>query len=443
MEDMRHKVMKNLLWAVGGKIVTMLGSLFVGIVVARYLGPAQYGLMSYVISYVFLFQTLAMFGLDQIEVREEARGDVPFTTVIGTAFGIKLMLAVATIALCVGTSFLMEANATTTALVALYSLSILAQTFNVVRNYFMAIVQNEYVVKSEMSRTLLGMAIKGTLLWFNVSLVWFVMASMFDFVLLAGGYIVAYRTKVGRIRDWKFSSKYARFMVGQSWPLLLTSAAVILYQRIDQVMIGQMTDKTNVGFYSVAARFTEVLLYVPMMLAQTISPVLVRIRKEEGEAAYQTKAQQFMNISFWTSTSLSLCVSLLAYWIVDYTFGEKYLASVAVLHVLAFKTASVALSNTAGTMIIVEGRQRWVFIRDLLGCVVCITLNWLLLPRYGIIASAFVAIACNICAGYLADLIIPSFRHIFVRQTRTLLFGWYDMRLLPSLIRRRRHGNRP
>ena len=69
----QQKVVKNLVWAVVGKIVTLLGSLLVGIFVARYLGPQQYGLMNYVFSYIAVFQVFATFGLDSIEIREEAR----------------------------------------------------------------------------------------------------------------------------------------------------------------------------------------------------------------------------------------------------------------------------------------------------------------------------------------------------------------------------------
>ena len=46
----KEKVVRNVVWAVIGKVVTLLGGLLVGIFVARYLGPEQYGLMSYVMS---------------------------------------------------------------------------------------------------------------------------------------------------------------------------------------------------------------------------------------------------------------------------------------------------------------------------------------------------------------------------------------------------------
>ena len=70
LSDNRKNILQNLGWSVVGKLTTLGGSLLVGLIVARYLGPERYGLMNYVISIVFLFQTLSVFGLDQIEVRE-------------------------------------------------------------------------------------------------------------------------------------------------------------------------------------------------------------------------------------------------------------------------------------------------------------------------------------------------------------------------------------
>ena len=429
----KEAIVQNLFWAVLGKIVNLFGGLLVGIIVARYLGPEQYGLMNYVISYVFLFQTFALFGLDSIEIREEARGKKPYPTIIGTAFFLKLFFGCCCILTAITTSWLMEADGYTTLLIAIYSLVVVLNSLTVIRNYFTAIVQNEYVVKAEISRTLISIVIKLILLMLDANLTCFITVYMFDFVLLGTGYLVAYQTRIGPLSNWHFDRGYATFLMKESFPLLLTSAAVIIYQRIDQVMIGNMIDKSSVGFFSVAAKFTEVLIFLPMILAQTITPILVQAR-ERSITEYQAKAQQFMNFSFWLSLFASAFVSVIAYWLIRYTFGTAYLPAVAVLQVMAFKAASVALSNTAGAMLVTEGLQRWAICRDGIGCVVCIVLNYLLLPRYGVIAAAFVSIASNIAAGYLADAFIPAYRHLFICQTKTLFFGWKDCLRVKSLI---------
>ncbi len=141
-----------------------------------------------------------------------------------------------------------------------------------------------------------------------------------------------------------------------------------------------------------------------------------------------------MNLSLWLSIFAAAITSLLSFWIVRLTFGEAYLPAVAVLQIMSFKAASVALSNTAGAMLVTEGLQRWAIFRDGFGCIVCVVLNYLLLPHYGIIAAAFVAIASNVAAGYLADAMIPAYRHLFIRQTKALVLGWKDVLSLRSIL---------
>ena len=426
LTETKQRIVENIFWAVLGKMVQLLSGLLVGVIVARYLGPENYGLMNYVISLVVLFQTFSIFGLDSIEIREEARSGQDFRTVIGTAFGLKVFFAILFMGLVILTSRLMDSDGYTTLLVVIYSFTIVLNSFGVIRNYFFAIVQNKYVVKAEIVRTLFGIGIKVLLLALNVNLTWLLVAYTFDGVLLSSGFIVAYTKKVGSIRQWHFDATYARFLLKESFPLLLTSAAVIVYQRIDQVMIGQMLDKQAVGYFSVASRFVEILIFIPMMLVQTITPILVRTR-EKSQEEYAVNAQMFMNVSVWLSLLSSAIVAVVAYWLVQLTFGPAYWPAVIILQVMAFKAASVALSNTAGAMLVTEGLQRYAIFRDALGCVACIVLNYLLLPRFGVIAAAFVAIASNVVAGYLADAIIPAYRHIFVCQTRALLTGWKDV----------------
>lgn len=446
LSETKTKVIRNLLWAVIGKVVTLLGSLLVGIFVARYLGPEQYGLMNYVVSYVALFQVFASFGLDNIEIREEAKckgigehGRTPSAeanTILGTAFGLKLIFAAITMILVITTAWFFEADTFTKWMITLYSLSMIMQTFSVIRNYFTSIVWNEYIVKTEISRTLIGAGIKVVLLLLHAPLVWFIAATLFDTVLIAGGYLLSYRKKIASPRLWVFNKATAKYLIKEAFPLLLSGAAVIIYQRIDQVMIGNMIDKEAVGYFSVATAFVSVLMFIPITMTDTYMPIISNLWHTDKEK-YKHQNQQFMNITVWGTLLCSIGVCLLSYPLIRYTFGEQYLPAVSILQVLAFKAVSVAFSNVAGRMIVAEGLQKWTILRDTTGCVVCVLLNYLLLPRFGVIAAAWIAIASNLAAGYLSSIFIPAYRHTFVCQTKCLFLGWKDLTKIVSLAKTR------
>ena len=68
-----NRIISNVFWALAGKITGLISALLVGIFVARYLGPTQYGVMNYAVSFVTLFLVIATFGFENIEIREEAK----------------------------------------------------------------------------------------------------------------------------------------------------------------------------------------------------------------------------------------------------------------------------------------------------------------------------------------------------------------------------------
>lgn len=419
----KTKIIKNIYWAVVGKTVTLLGTLLVGILVARYLGPEQYGVMNYVVSYVSLFQILASFGMDNIEVRELSKHNVSRDVIMGTAFRLKLIFAIITVVLVIVTAFLFESDKFTIAMISIYSLSIILNRFSVIKNYFTSIVWNEYIVKSEILRTCVSAVIKVILLFLKAPLWAFVCVLTFDFVLLSAGYVYAYKNKVDSISKWCFDKNVAKYFIKQSYPLLLSGAAVIVYQRIDQVMIGNILDKKSVGMFSVASKFVEILIFMPTIIAQSITPTLIRIR-EKSLDEYHDKSQIFMSVTIWFCLFISLITCVCSHRIVVCTFGYEFLNSVPILQILSFKAVSVAISSTAGQIIIIENLQKYTIWRDVLGCFVCVILNAILLPKIGVKGAAFTAFISNISAGYFSDILIPCYRHIFKKQTCAILWGW-------------------
>ena len=422
----KRKVLANVGWAMLGKGVRILAEIFVGILVARYLGPEQYGTMSYVVSFVSLFSILATFGLDNIEIRELARGRVAKEVLIGTAFRLKLVFAILTVAIIGGIVLALEPDRFTQAMIMVYATSVVVNSVGVIRNYFTSIVLNEYVVKTEIFRTIVGMAIKVALLLLHAPLAWFVVAVTFESFLVASGYLYAYAAKVGRVSEWRYDRQVAGDLLRHSFPLLLSGAAVLIYQRIDQVMIRNMIDEASVGYFSIAGKFTELILFLPIVMSQTVAPLLVRAR-ERDEEVYRRKRQQFVDVVVWTALLLAVLASLGAPWLVRWTYGRQYLAAVPVLQIMAFKAVGTALTASSGQLVIIEHLQKWAAVRNLIGCAVCVGMNFLLIPRFGIVGSAWATIFTVAFTGCLANAFIPPYHPIMKIQIKSLLFGWREL----------------
>ncbi len=419
----KKRVTKNLFWAMTGKVVNMLSALFVGILVARYLGPAQYGLMNYVISYVSIFTVISSFGLDNIEIRELAKSNERRDVIIGTSLRIRFVCSLISLGFIAALLFIFKADYYTSIMILIYSVSIFTGCFNVIRNYFTSIIKNEYIVKTEVIRTIFGAAIKLILLWFKAPLEWFIIASTFDTLLVSSGYIISYKREVGTTKDWGYDKTLVPYYLKESFPLVLSGAAVIVYQRVDQVMIGNMIDNEAVGFFATAAKFVDLIIFLPAVLVQTITPLLVQV-KQRSEEEYKIKQIQFTSLVVWLSILLSFIVSISSYWVITLTYGKEYLLSVPILQVLAWKTVGMAMSSSSGQIIIIDGIQKWSWIRNILGCALCVGLNLILIPRFGIIGSAWSSVIVMFCIAFVFNLLIPPYYNIWKMQAKTLLLGW-------------------
>ena len=418
----RINIVQNLYWAVLGKIVQIIASIFVGILVARYLGPEQYGLMNYVISYVTLFSVIATFGLDSIVIRELSKPGSDRDVLLGSAFILRLFFSSITILLILLTLVLFEADRFTSLMIMMYASSLIVNPFGIIRNYFTSIIWNELIVKTEIVRIVIGAAIKLYLLFNNYSLIWFIAAITFEFMLIASGYLMVYRRRIDRFSKWKFNLETIKMYIRESFPLLLSGTAIIIYQKIDQVMIRNMIDEETLGYFAVAARMTELIIFIPTIIAQTITPLLVQTRQRD-ENEYQSKRLLFIDIMVWSSFILSLVLSLSAKPIITILFGNKYLAAIPVLYVLAWKTVFIGLFESSGQIIIVENKQRFAVFRNLIGCVAAVLFNLLLIPSLGIIGSAIATLITMACTGYIAHLVIKPYRYMFKLQTKAILSG--------------------
>lgn len=433
ISEKKKKALTNIAWAISGKIVSLTSVLVVGIIVARYLGKEQYGIMNYVVSYVAIFQVFADFGLDFIQIREESKAPALRDKIIGTTFALKLFFAAITLVAIFVTAALFESDMRIRCYIMMYAFSVVLNTTWVSRNHFTSIVWNEYVVKTEISRTLIGVAIKVAFVLMHLPLVWFIVSLLIDSLLLAVGYTTSYVRKIDSIRKWHFDGELARFMLRQSFPLLLSGAAIIVYNRIDQMMIANMIDQSHLGVYSVAVRFAELLVFIPTIISQTISPMLVEAREHSVEN-YERLSSVFMNVTLWVCVILALATSFFSYFIVRFTFGLMYIEAASVLSILAFKVIGDALSQTSGQMMIIEGIQKYASIRNVIGCVTCVLLNLVFIRQYGIHGAAYVAIITIFVSGTLANFIIPSYRHIFTKQMKAIGIGWTDIIHIKSLL---------
>jgi len=418
-------------WLFFERIIGMAVTLLVGVYVARYLGPVNFGLLSYAGSFVGLFAGIATLGLDSIVVRELVKEERRRDELLGTSFILKFIGSIfVLIIVLVAVRFTNNDNFTNL-LIYIIVIGTIFQSFNVINFYFQAKVLSKYTVFSQVFSSIICATIKLVLIYFNMSLIYFAMVSLLGSIILASGFVVMYKKQKLNLFNWRPNIDLARILLKDSWPLMLSGIAISIYMKIDQVMIKNMLDTKAVGNYAVAVRLSEVWYFIPMAITGSLFPAIVNAKKI-SEKLYYERLQKLYDLMTWLAIGIALPIMLLSNNIIHLLFGIQYQEAAGVLQIYIWAGVFVFLGCASGRWFLVENLQLLGSIYSLTGGILNILLNILFIPKFGIVGAAW--------ATLISYSITTNFTLIIFKRTRKnfilLLNSFNIVRVISDFIRR-------
>ena len=394
-----RKYFANTSWLLGERILRMAISLFVGIYVARYLGPERFGLLSYALSFVWLFSSLASFGLDDILVRELVQRPEQRNNLLGTVFWLKVCgTAVMGIAIAAVLQF-MEEDQRTSWMIVIIAFGFLFQATNVIEFYFQAQVQSKFTVRAQVVQLLITSLFKIYLVWNKAELVWFALALMLDQAVVAVLFLLMYHWKIEWFPFFSFQWKHAKKLMIDAWPLIFTGMVVSVYMKIDQVMLMEMLDAKAVGVYASAVKLCEAWYFVPTAVMASLFPAVIEARKK-SETVYDERIQKLYDLMVWGSVAIALPTTLLADWVILILYGTDFQEAADVLRIYIWAGVFVSLGVASSKWLVTENLQRYLFYRTALGAVLNISCNLWLIPIYGIRGAVFATLISYFIVEY-------------------------------------------
>ncbi len=382
-----QKYFRNTGWMFGGRIFTLAISFFVGAYIARYLGPANYGLLNYVISFVGLFGFLASFGIDGIISREIIKDPTSKDKLIGTGFFIKIAGSFLTITTVILTAFFTTPDIFTFLLIVLFSLSYVPQAFNIIEVYFQSQVLSKNVVRAQISATLIATILKILVIVLNKGIFWLTLIYVIEAALFALFLLITFKYYGHHFKSLKFDVSIAKSLLKDSWPLMLSTLAIALYMKIDQVMIKNMLNDREVGLYAVAVKLSEFWYFIPGIICGSVFPAIMNAKKININL-YKQRIKKLNLLMFIVAFLIALPVSIFAESIIYILFGHDYISASTVLSLYVWAGISVSINLSVNQFLVSENMTKIYFISTMLGAIINILLNLLLIPKIGIIGSA-------------------------------------------------------
>lgn len=387
----------------GEKIIRMGVALFVGVYVARYLGPERFGLLSYAMSFVGLFMALSTLGLDGIMVRELVKTPERRDELLGTAFWLKAGGAILMwIGIAAATPFTHN-DTQTNILIIIIAFAVIFQAFNVIDFNYQAEVKSKFVVYAHLVSLVVSSITKLIFIWISAPLVWFAWVFLLDAVVLAIGLTAIYLQTTGKVWYWKWGWQTARELLRDSWPLILSGMAISIYMRIDQVMIMEMLDAEQVGFYAAAVGLSEAWYFVPMAITASVFPAIINAKKQSEELYYQ-RLQKLYGLMVWLAVAIALPTTFLAPWVIRVLYGDAFLPAAGVLSIHIWAGVFVFLGVACSQWFIVENYIKKNLYRTSIGMISNVVLNLILIPLYGIYGAAIATLLGQMTANLIYDI---------------------------------------
>lgn len=415
-----NKEVNNAAWLIGGKVIQMLLSLFVGILTARYLGPSNYGLVNYGTAWVAFFTALSTLGINSVIVKEFV--DHPNTQgeAIGSALMLRFISSILSSIMIISLVSIVDRNEPMTiAVVALCSLGLVFHIFETFNYWFQAQYKSKVTAIATLIAYVVMSAYKIILLVAGKDVRWFAFATSIDYIVIAVLLMVAYRKYNGT--KLTFSWKRSKAILKTSYHYILSSLMVAIYGHTDKVMLKQMLDESEVAYYSTATTICAMWVFILSAIIDSMYPTILRLHSVDKEA-FNRKNRQLYAIVFYVSCFVSIAIILLGDWGIKLLYGEAYAPAGMPLKVVTWYTAFSYLGVARNAWIVSEGKQKYLKYMYCCAAMINILFNLVFIPLMGATGAALASLITQIFTSIILPMCFKEMRPNAKLMIEAILF---------------------
>lgn len=415
------KYFYNTSWLLSERLINLGVAFFVGVYVARYLGPDGYGVLSFAQSIVGFATVFASLGIKNVLTRNLVQEADDYPRILGTAFGLRIAASVLSIVIVYFASAYLTDDRTTRLIIIILSFNNFFQSFEVIKSLFQSKVLAKKIVPVAVIQTAVGAAIKIALVLVEADLVWFAVVYVVELVVAAVGLTYLYYRGSRPSFINKFDVTYAKTLLKDSWPLIFSGFVVAIYMKIDQVMIKYMLDDAAVGLYAVAVKFTSIWYFIGGLICSSLFPAVIQAKKRDP-MLYENRLQNLYELMVGIGLAIAIPITIVAYPLIDLLYGADFIEASSVMIIHVWSLIFVFLGAASNNWLLTENLQKYKLSRTILGAVVNVGLNFLLIPIYGIQGAAIATLVSQIMASYVGYLLVSDTRKAFIMQSKALVF---------------------
>lgn len=425
-----NRILKNASWIVCCKTAQSVIALLITMISARYLGPSNYGLLSYAGSVVSFVVPLAQLGLRNVLVEEIVSHPEREGKTLGTSLVMSVVASLFCIVGCVAFVSVVNAGERDTLIVcALYSISLIFQMTEMIQYWYQAKLLSKYTAITSFVAYVVVALYKVLLLVLGKSIYWFAVSYAFDYGIISCILILLYR-KLGK-QPLSFSFSLGKQLFSRSKYYIFSSMMVTVFAQTDKIMIKMMLGNTENGYYSTAITCASVSGFVFLAIIDSFRPVIFA-SKAVSQEKFEKNLSLLYSIIMYFGLAQSVVLTIFAKPIISILYGDAYLAAIPLVQIVTWYSGFSYLGTVRNIWILAEEKQKYLWIINLSGALLNVMGNVVLISLIGVAGAAIASVLTQFFTNFVLCLIMKP-----IRPTAKLIWKALNPRGLFEMIFRR------
>lgn len=193
-------------------------------------------------------------------------------------------------------------------------------------------------------------------------------------------------------------------MLGRSWPIIWSAISIVLYLKVDQMMIFNLLGEVAAGEYAMAIKIVEASYLAPMVTSSALLPFFSVKSQNSLNRFHEALKAYFCAMTMVSFIVASACYAL-ALIVVDFYFVNRYTSVPQIVLYMLPTIPIVYFSVLKGPWSIINNRQRANATYTCVGLILNVLLNYFLVSRYG----AFGAVVATFTSQLAVNIVLPCF----------------------------------
>lgn len=403
------KVKKNAGWIIGVRIVQAILSFVISILTARYLGPSNYGIISYAGSLVAFVTPFMYLGINCIIVQDLIENPQEEGKVLGSSILTGFISSVFCIIVVVSVSYICNPEEPIVVLVCFfYSISLIFQVVDMLQYWFQAKLLSKYTSIIMFFAYVIMAVYRLIILALQKSVLWFALSSAIDYITIAIGLYWIYR-KLGGSK-LQFSKTTAKRLLEKGKHYIVSSMMVMVFAQTDKLMLKSMMNVEQVAYYSVAVACAGMSSFVFSAIIDSMRPVIFENQKLSNEK-FETSMKLLYSIIIYLSLAQCIFISVLSKPIITLIYGSEYISAVLPLRIIVWYTTFSYLGSVRNIWLLSQNLQKYLWVINLSGALLNVALNYFMIQIFGMEGAATASLITQIFTNIIVGYIIKPIRH--------------------------------